>query len=293
LEGFGSWKPPPDRGDIKLYWTIGGWAASTVTLVVICQILIPQFPVWIVLAFGFLWTPINSYVSARMHGLTGRGVGFPYLKEASVIASGYARADVWFAPIPAHDHGWAAQRFREVELTKTKLWSVFKAEAFMFPLVMAASFAYWAFLWKSAPIPSAQYPFAARYWPVEAVMQSAMFQINSQQPDASQPWLLNAVKPHLILGGTAGGLAAYGLFSLVKAPLLFFYGFASGIGLFPANTVPQLLGAWIGRRYYARRYGAEEWARRAPVLLAGFSCGTGLIAVLAISVALISRAAGG
>ena len=66
-----------------------------------------------------------------MIGLTGRGVGFPYIREASIVASGYQRLDVWYAPIPLADHGWAAQRFREVELTGTKFTSILKAELFM------------------------------------------------------------------------------------------------------------------------------------------------------------------
>jgi hypothetical protein len=40
----------------------------------------------------------------------------------------------------------------------------------------------------------------------------------------------------------------------------------------------------------ARRYGAENWTKYAPVLLAGFSCGTGLVAMAAIALALIGKA---
>lgn len=287
-----SMKPPPNRGDISLYWAIGGWIAATATLVIACRLLVPSFPVWIVVVFGFLWTPINSYVSARMHGLTGRGIGFPYLRESTVIASGYPRADIWYAPLPLFDHGWAAQRFREVELTRTKLWSIFKAEAFMFPIALVASFAFWAFLWKSSAIPSGQFPFAQKFWQPEATMQAVMQQINVPREDGTPNWFMGAIKPSIVFGGAAGGLVAYGAFSLAKFPLLFFYGFAGGIGLFPANTVPQLFGAWIGRRFFARRYGHEEWMRRAPVLLAGFSCGTGLIALICISVAILARAVG-
>ena len=71
---------------------------------------------------------------------------------------------------------------------------------------------------------------------------------------------------------------------------MFFYGFASGVGLFPANTVPQLVGAWYGRRFMARRYGVDNWVKYAPVLLAGFSCGTGLISMASISLALLGKA---
>ena len=60
--------------------------------------------------------------------------------------------------------------------------------------------------------------------------------------------------------------------------------------MFPANTIPQFFGAWFGRKYMAKRYGPENWFKYAPVLIAGFACGTGLISMLAISVALIAKA---
>lgn len=282
--------PPPGRGDVPVWVAIGAWLAATIILIAVCKALIPDFPLWILIFFGLVWSPLNSYISARMFGLTGRGVSFPYLKEASVVASGYQRVDIWYAPVPLADHGWAAQRFREVELTGTKFTSVLKAEAFMFPVVMLASFAFWSFFWNSTPVPSGQFPYAQKFWPIHATMQSVIQQINVPRADGEVGWFAKALKPGLIAAGTAGGLLVFGLMSLFKVPLLFFYGFAGGLGLFPANTVPQLVGAWAGRRFFARKYGEEQWMRYAPVLLAGFSCGTGLIAMCAIALALIARA---
>ena len=37
------------------------------------------------------WTPLNSYVSARMIALTGNGVSFPFLNQAVVLSSHYTR----------------------------------------------------------------------------------------------------------------------------------------------------------------------------------------------------------
>jgi hypothetical protein len=257
--------------------------------ILICHYYVPGFPLWILLFFGFFWSPLNSYISARMIGLTGRGVGFPYIREASIVASGYQRVDVWYAPIPLADHGWAAQRFREVELTGTKFTSILKAEAFMFPVIMLASFLFWAFFWNSNPLPSGQFPFIQRYWPPQATMQAVIMRINDPSV-SSENWFAQAIKPLYMAYGTVGGLAIYGLFSVFRWPLLAFYGFAGGIGLLPANTVPQFLGAWMGKKYFAKRYGAENWARYAPVLFAGFACGTGLVSMISISLALIAKA---
>lgn len=278
---------PAGRGDIPIQIALCVWLVATLTLVYVCHRLVPGFPLWILAFFGLLWTPINSYISARMIGLTGRGVGFPLLREASVVGSGYPGTDVWFAPLPIQDHGWAAQRFREVELTGTKFGSIVKAEILMFPLMLIASFAFWAFFWKTNPLPSSQFPYANRFWPIQAQMQAALMQMNRTE---GANWFKDAIKPVLIGWGYAGGLGIYALCALFKLPSLFFYGFAGGIGAFPAITLPQLLGAWIGKRFFSRKYGAETWGQYAPVLFAGFACGSGLVSMIAISLALIAKA---
>lgn len=117
-----------------------------------------------------------------------------------------------------------------------------------------------------------------------------MMQINTPRPHGEVSWFAQAIRPTYIAGGAAGGLILYGIASLFKMPLLFYYGFMSGIRPVPCYTLPQLLGAWFGRRYMAKRYGIEQWQRYAPVLLAGFSCGTGLIGMASISLALIAKA---
>jgi hypothetical protein len=282
--------PPKGRGDVPVWIALAAWLFATTVLVGLCRWLVPDFPVWILLFFGYLWSPINSYISARMYGITGRGVAFPYIKEASIVASGYQRVDAWYAPVPLADQGAIAQRFREVELTGTKFTSILKAEAMMFPLVMIASFLFWSFFWNTNALPSSQFPYAQKFWPIQAQMSSVMQQINVPRPNGDVGWFAKAIKPTYIAGGALGGLAVYYVFAFFKLPLMFFYGFAGGIGLFPANTIPQFAGAWFGKKFLAKRYGEENWARYAPVLLAGFSCGTGLISLISIAIALIAKA---
>lgn len=281
--------PPPGRGDVPIALALMIWAGSTLVLVIACRILLPTFPIWLLLFFGFVWSPINSYISARMIGITGRGVSFPYMKEMSIVASGYQRVDVWFAPIPLADHGGVAQRFREVELTGTKFVSIVKAEVLMLFLILPASFGFWSFFWNTNALPNPQFPYAQNFWPVQAQMQAVIQQINLPREEGTN-WFQRAIRPDYIGYGTAGGLVAYAVCSALKVPLLFFYGFIGGLGLFPAYTIPQLAGAILGRRVLAKRYGAENWARYAPVLLAGFSCGTGLMAMACIALALIAKA---
>lgn len=279
--------PPKGRGDVPIWTGIGVWAIATLILIVVCRLVIPSFPIGLVLFFGLLWSPLNSYVSARMIALTGRGVGFPYLREVAIVGTGYKRLDVWYAPLPLNDFGWAAQRFREVELTGTKFGSLIKAELVMFPIVMCASFAYWAFFYRATALDGSQFPYAQAAWPFYA-QSEAVWKTGSMPGETSQ--VSNVIKPTLIAAGTASGLVLYGVFSVLKLPLLAFYGFIGGVGLWPANTIPQAIGALVGRKYFARKFGEERWAAYAPVLLAGFSCGAGLLAMVAIAFALVARA---
>lgn len=279
---------PVGRGDPPLWLPLLVWFASVIGYIVVCHQLVPEFPVWIIIFFGLCSSPLNTYVSARLVGLTGQRVTFPYLKEVAVISSGYPRVDIWYAPLPLYDHGWAAQRFREVELTGTKFTSILKAEVAMLPVVLIASFLFWAFFWHVSQIPSSLFPYAQRFWPYYAQLDAVWKQLNRPESEA-QKWLLNALDYRRILGGFAGGLACYWLFNAVKLPVLYFYGFAGGIGQLPHYTLPTLFGAWLGRRYFRKRFGEENWMRYAPILLAGYACGTGLIAMVAIALALIAK----
>lgn len=289
---------PKGRGDLPLWIPITIWLCVTVFYILLTRFLLSlgpsgkpdavQFPTWLLVFYGLIWSPINSYVSARMIGITGTGVSFPYLKEVSIMKSGYPYADIWYAPIQLNDFGWVAQRFREVELTGTKFVSVVKVEAFMLPVILVASFIFWAFFWHTSQIPSAQHPYASKIWPIHATFQ-AMFNTINRQEGGGITWVKEAINFNRIAGGVLAGLGLYGIFTLFKWPLLTFYGIVGGAGAWPMDTIPTFFGAWLGRRYFEKRFGLDNWRMYAPVLLAGFSCGTGLIAMAAIALALIAK----
>jgi len=275
------------RGDFPIWLAIGLFVFSTTASIVVCRILVPEFPILIIVFFGFIWTPLNSYISARMIGITGMGLSFPYLREVSFILSGYPGVDIWFAPIPLGDFGAFAQRFREIELTRTRFTSIIKAEILIVIISLVCSFIFWAFFWKITAIPSAQYPYTAAMWPVHARFSYLVFTANSGQNDL----FLRAFKPPLIAGGLVVGLAIYGLLSKFGLPLTFFYGLVAGTGNFPHGVLPLFLGALLGRYVFQKRFGKEKWQRYLPVIAAGFACGMGLVGMISVALALITKAA--
>jgi len=286
---------PPGRGDFPLWLGVLMWFVATTGTVILCHKLIPRFPLWILLVFGYAWTPFNSYVSARLQGITGRGVGIPFLREAAFILSGYKGIDIWFAPIPLHDYGASAQAFREFELTGTKFTSIIKAQIFMFFLLTFCSFLFWSFYWRLGPIPSPTYAYAQTFWPMNATMQALWVTATREQKsfllEAIKTPVLDPSRPPLVESGLVGGLALYGiLVGIFKMSHMWFYGLVGGIGGAPHASIPMAIGAVLGRFYFAKRFGFRTWQLYGPVLLAGYACGTGLIGMFSIALAIIFKA---
>ena len=276
-----------ERGDFPIWLAAALFLVSISVLCVVCHLLVPGFPLWIIVLFGFFWTPINSYISARLIGITGRGIGVPFLKETAFITSGYRKVDIWFAPIPLFDYGGAAQQFRILELTRTKFTSIFKAELLMFPIIFGSSFVFWWFFWRMNQIPSDAFPFAARTWPVAARQAYLIFTANS----TNQSLLLQALNSKIIAGAGALGMVLYLGLGAVGVPVTFFYGLIGGMGQPLHGGLAMFIGALAGRYYFARRFGKERWGRYVPVVAAGFACGMGLAGMTAVGFSLIAQCA--
>ena len=280
---------PAGRGDFPIWLALLAWALPAVYYVILGHQLVPKFPIQWLMFFAFIWTPAISYVSARMYGLRGAGIDIPMVQPAVFILSGYKGVDIWFAPINKDDHGWAAAQFREVELTGTKMISVVKAEAFLLVVMLVCSFLYWSFFWKSSQIPSSQYPYAQMYWPLNAFWQCLWATATKQSATGETTFLLKAIKFPVIGYAGGGALALYWILGAFRVPSLWFYGLISGFGS-TTWAFPAMLGAVLGRYYFARRFGAARWRQYTPVLAAGYACGVGLIGMVSIGLTIIFKA---
>lgn len=281
--GFGT--PPAGRGDFSVAWCLIIFILCTTAYVILTRILVPDFPIYFVLFFGYIWTPFESYINARMIGLTSQAVAIPMLRQATFIFSGYKGINVWFAPIPQSNYGAQAQAFRSVELTGTKFTSLVKAELLMFPILLFCSFIFWSYIWRLNPIPSVYYPYTQKFWDYEAL--SSWLWITSTTEGPAREMFLRAMKPGLMIGGLGFGLIMYYVLSWLNVPVLTIYGFIRGLGTIPHYIIPEFAGALIGRYYLRKRFGEENWRRWPPVLLAGLSCGMGLVGMLTIAIQLL------
>jgi len=281
--------PPSGRGDFNFWIAIGIYVFSTLSYVGLCMWLVPNFPWIFFLGYGFVYTPIISYITARMEGIAGQFVSLPLVREASFIAGakyfGYQGIEIWYAPIPIHNYGEATVGFREVELTGTSFRGIIKAEFIVFPVVMVSSLLFSQFIWRLAPIPSSAYPYAQELWHLQALntllMQTSTLEGNSL--------FFQALKASYVFSGLGLGLVMYMILSILGLPVLLIYGVVRGMGQStPHGIVLEVAGALLGRYYFHKRYGSM-WRQYAPVLLAGFSCGMGLTGMFAMGFALILK----
>ena len=286
--------PPAGRGDIPLLAAIGIYFFSTTAYIAVSHWLVPGFPLWMLLGYGFVYTPVISYVAARMEGIAGQWVDIPYVREATFIAArsfGYRGVDIWFAPIPINNYAGSVVDFRTQELTGTKFTSIIKAELILFPVVIVSGILFAQYIWRLAPIPSAQYEYANKMWELQA-RQQALLQSSTleQAGNGGGGQFFEAIKWKYIAGGTGGGILAYALLAGAGAPTMLCYGLVRGVGGgLTYGLIPQMIGALLSRFYFEKRFGLR-WREYAPVLLAGFSCGIGLVSMFALGCLLISKA---
>jgi len=284
--------PPEGRGDFDFRIAIAIYVVSTLSYVVLCMILVPSFPWIFFLVYGFVYTPVISYITARMEGIAGQFVSLPLVREASFIAGakyfGYHGIEIWYAPIPFHNYGEATVNFRQIELTGTSFRGIIKAEFVVFPVVMVASLLFSQFIWRLAPIPSASYPYAQELWHLQALntllMQTSTLEGNSL--------FYQALSGTVVGSGVVFGVISYAVLSVLGLPVLLVYGVVRGLGQStPHGLILEVAGALLGRFYFSKLYG-KMWRQYAPVLLAGFSCGMGLTGMMAMGFTLILKSLG-
>lgn len=280
--------PPEGRGDIKISIALLVWFVSTLGYVFLVHLLVPEFPIWIIIFFGFVFTPLVTYIAARMTGITGsrQGAVFPMVREGLFYLSGYKGAAIWFAPVPVFNHAGIVEAFKQLELTKTKFGSYVKMAAMSLGIMLICSFIFWSLIWKLAPIPSAAYPYVHRVWPYHATFQALW--VSSTLEEGSQ-LIKGVITLDKILAGAGIGSFIYIAFTIFRIPTGVFYGIIGGATAWMPSAIPTFIGALLKRYYFIKRYGRERWMAYAPILLAGYACGIGLVGMASIAIALIAK----
>jgi len=286
--------PPAGRGDIRPRWIIVTYLVSTVLYIGVSLGLLYQADgyihipvVFIMLFYGFLYTPLISYATARLEGLAGQVINIPFVREACYILSGYQGVAIWFLPIPLHDYGRRTVQYRQAELTGTRFPSIWKAEIVLTPIIIVSMLLFAHLIWRIGDVPSGQFPFAQEMWPLFAESQSLIYSSTLQGYSEFEE-AFNKGWPY-IPGGFGLGLAVFGALSYAGAPTLLFYGLVRGLGqALPHTILMNFVGAVIGRFYFQKRLGAR-WRQYIPVIAAGFGCGMGLVGTAGVGITFLVK----
>lgn len=280
--------PGTGRGDMPIWIPVVAWIVGTTGIIVMTRVLVPEFPIWISAFFGFIFTPMLSYISAKMTGITGSAAGtsFPYVQQGAIYLSGYQGVAIWFAPIPINDFGGWSQTFRVLQLTRTKFVSYIKLIVANFFIIMFFSLLFWSLVWRMTQIPSSEFPYVQRMWPYFSTMQALW--VSSTLPGASN-LMKGIVTIPKLASGFVMAVVLYIPMTLFKAPLSLFYGMIGGFSGFPTGVYLLFAGAMMNKYYFFKKFGEPTWKKYAPILLAGYGCGMGLIAMSSIAVSLVMK----
>ena len=98
-----------------------------------------------------------------------------------------------------------------------------------------------------------------------------------------EAWRWNYFGIGLGFGTGAIILALFGL------PTLLVFGLVRGLGQgTPVGAVFELIDALLGRFYFRKKFGSM-WIKYTPILLAGYACGMGLVAMVGLAFAILNK----
>jgi hypothetical protein len=280
------------RGDLRTWVVVATYVASSLLYIVLCAWLLNwdfrgSNLLWVLLFFAFVYTPLVSYVTARLEGLAGQALDIPYIREAAFIFSGYKGIEIWLLPVPMGNYGYDVVNYRVAELVGCSFRSIWKLSLLSVPLVFVLSLFYAQFIWSLGPIPGPQYPYAQQVWELSARNQCLVF---SSTVTGFSPFM-EAIRPGVIAAGGLIGLATYAGLAAFGLPVLLLYGVVKGLGgSMPQFLVTQFAGALFGRYVMARRFGDQRWREYATVLFAGYACGAGLMMMFATGIRFLAAA---
>lgn len=275
----------PKRGDFSIWIALCIYVLTNGFWIGLSCWLIEGFPWHFFVFYALVLTPLLSYATAKLEGLCGQALSIPYIREATYILSGYKGVKIWFAPVPIPNYGVETVNFRVLELTGTKISSQIKTQIVTVPIIIIASIVFSTMLWSMAEVPSAAYPYAQKMWELNA--KNTCLTFSSTMEGGSM--FMEALRLKYVLVGLGSGVISFIVLSVLGLPTLLVFGMVRGLGQStPSGVIFELLGALIGRFYFKKRFG-DQWMKYTPILLAGFSCGMGLIGMVSVAFTILNK----
>lgn len=272
------------RGGISFLIVMTMFLVGTFGSIIMTHLLIPDFPVWILVLLSVGWSLINLFVSTRAMGIAGISFDVPAYPDQDpskmVFAiSGYTGVDIYFyhktlvVDTSSGGPSWTAN-FKILDLCETPIKSYIMVYLISLPIALCTSFIFMQNFWRIAPIPSARYPGVYIYWPVVASFRAL--------------WASGALKIFDVNSMLYGFLTTSAIYLLVEGLHLPFSVISAVAGLTTPIpiAVTMLIGAFIGKFISIYR-GRDWWNKYRAVIAGGILLGEGIMVVTGAAVAII------
>ena len=139
------------------------------------------------------------------------------------------------------------------------------------------------------PVPSEMFPYANEFWELQAFNQALMW--TATLPGGNVSAFQEAFRPEYIGIAFVLAVSLYFLLEHFGLPVFLVYGVIRGLDqTTPGGILPMVIGAFVGRFIFRRKYG-DLWPQRRVVFAAGFGCGMGLIQMVALGIVLMFKSA--
>ena len=275
------------------------YLGATSSAVVLTKVLLPGFPVWILVLFTIGVSFITTLLQTHAAGVT-IGTTLPYLRETMIFFSGYRRLDVWFLPpeMALFTGGSGiSQQLLQASVLDVNIREYTKAYFLISVLGLAGSFTFVSIFWTLNPIPGWAYPYTVSAWPVEAMnfwrwqswlwtglLFGPRFQINLPIPFST----LRLEAPYFMSTGFGLGTLVYLVSDLVFHVPSFPIAMATGM-LVPPFIVLAFFAGSLSSFVIRRFVGRELWDSNKGFIFMGVTVGDGLVATILMILELISR----
>jgi len=286
LKGLTKLSKAQRRAGILPLWLIFGiFISSTFGGIMLFHFLVPDFPIWVLIALSMGWTLLWTLASGRASATTGFSITVPTgggdlasLRQpmfSLVLGGKYSNA--WFAPLTVSQGGdWTCQMFKLCQLTKTTPGSYIKAYLIAFPIAYIVGFVYISVFWSIAPIPSAVFPWTQITWPTNLIFSSL--------------WITNPTNifnPTTLAASFSIVTAAYALSTFAHLPISFM-GIVVGAASPLPNALTMLIGGIVGQ-ILMRRTGKDWWNSNKGVIVGGIFIGEGIIIGIFAAILLVMK----
>ncbi|MBS7649477.1 hypothetical protein KEJ17_07555, partial [Candidatus Bathyarchaeota archaeon] len=279
------------RSQLYFWVSVGiGISLSAVFIPLIMRphILVPGFPLWILIAFSVGWSFFASFISANAQGVgASSSFNIPYLRESIIYFSGYRGVDIWFANyltwtsapagsvpppnigLPLISTGGAniATSFKQADFLGVRKEDYIKALILVTALSWLMSFFYTNLFVNIASIPSSAYPYTVTGWPIEVMERNRWI-----------GWLWSGIlfKPDVIIYSFVIGT----IIAIVSVFLKIAYvpvSITMGIFGFPPSIISQFIGGLLGKFIFEKIIGRNKWRMYAPLIVIGINLGDSII----------------